>query len=248
MRRYIAAKKRLIVLLRERRKLITYLATTLPTTKFRRLEHVAARVARPIERSRDALFTPIGLFNRGRGIFLKSPRCGADLGDSDFFWIEKDDVVVSGQFAWEGAVALANDTHGGCIASHRYHVFRGLPNVLVSGYLLAYLQTDEGQALLEHHSRGGAGRNRPLNPRTLGKERIPVPPLSEQHTIAALVELESRVTAHVTKAVALANDFRTRVIADVVTGRFDVREGGCAPTGRDRGQVRDVMLKYGLNE
>jgi type I restriction enzyme S subunit len=181
-------------------------------------------IERPINRRDEEIYTPIGLFNRGRGIFHKKPMKGAELGDSTFYWIEEGDLVLSGQFAWEGAIALAGQEDSGCIASHRYPVLRGKPNEVESAYLLSFLKTGTGQLLLDHHSRGGAGRNRPLNARTLMKEKLPIPPLAAQRRIAAIIDLEARSYRKVTEAVNILREYRTRLFADVATGKLDVRE------------------------
>ena len=180
IRRYIRAKQELTTLLEEERKSATLEAICSPSTTSHKLEAVADLVRRPLDRVNDEEYTPIGLYNRGRGIFKKAPRNGSDLGDSDFFWIDEGDLVISGQFAWEGAVSLATTAECGCVASHRYPILRGKRNLLDSGFLLAFFQTDWGQVLLDHHSRGAAGRNRPLNPGTLLKEKISLPPLRSQ--------------------------------------------------------------------
>jgi type I restriction enzyme S subunit len=89
--------------------------------------------------------------------------------------------------------------------------------------LLAFLRTSYGALLLNHHSRGAAGRNRPLNLRTLLKEKIPVPSEPEQIRIGNLLEAEHSVAQHLTRAIHVVNEYRARITADVVTGRLDVR-------------------------
>lgn len=224
VRRLVLAKQKLITLLIEQRKNATLEAIQSPSTTSQRLEVVADLTKRPIDRTSDETYTPIGLYNRGRGIFKKESRNSNDLGDSDFFWIEEDDLVISGQFAWEGSIALASSAEAGCVASHRYPIVRGKPAVLDSGFLLAFFQTDWGQLLLDHHSRGAAGRNRPLNARTLLKEKISLPPLAAQQRVAEMVKLESRARRQVDEWSKLLNEYRIRLIADVVTGKLDVRE------------------------
>ena len=172
IQRYIDTKEKLIALLQEARNVATIEAMQSSSTTNLRLSAVANIVERPIKRASDQTFTPIGLYNRGRGIFRKEPRNGADLGDSDFFWIEEGDLVISGQFAWEGAIALAGDVEHGCVASHRFPILRGKPGIADTGFLLAFFQTGWGHLILDHNSRGAAGRNRPLNVRTLLKEEI----------------------------------------------------------------------------
>ena len=224
VRRYVAAKRKLIALLEEERKIATVEAMRSPNTINRRLEVVADLVQRPIKRASDETYTPIGLYNRGRGMFQKERRCGNDLGDSNFFYIEEGDLVISGQFAWEGAIALASDVEHGCVASHRYPILRGKPGTLDSGFLLGFFQTDWGQLLLDHNSRGAAGRNRPLNTKALMKEEISLPPIETQLRIAGMLQLESHVRQQARLSEQLLREYRTRLIADVVTGKLDVRE------------------------
>ena len=99
IQRYIRGKQKLTKLLEEQRKNATLEAIQSPSTTSHRLEVLADLIKRPIERASDEMYTPIGLYNRGRGIFRKEPRSSNDLGDSDFFWIEEGDLVISGQFA-----------------------------------------------------------------------------------------------------------------------------------------------------
>lgn len=223
IRRFIRAKRRTIELLNEQKQVVTQNAINAANTRWQRLCFVADRVVRPIARKPDQVYVPIGLYNRGRGIFHKPPTDGSELGDSNFFWIAEGDLVISGQFAWEGAIALAGQEDDQCIASHRYPVLRGKQGIAESAYLLSFFRTSWGQLILDHHSRGAAGRNRPLNAESLMKEKVPLPPLSVQEEIVELVYLESCQRRAVAQEIALVQEYRTRLIADVVTGKIDVR-------------------------
>ena len=186
----IEKKQRQIELLREMRDVMTQNAMRSSKSKSLKLGEVADWVKRPINRQDEKPYEPIGLYNTGRGIFHKPITKGMDLGDSDFFEIKEGDFVISGQFAWEGAVALAQQEEDGCIASHRYYSLRGKPDRSETAYLFSFFTTQLGDNLLNHHSRGAAGRNRPLNINTLLREKIPVPPLSMQKLITDLIEKE----------------------------------------------------------
>jgi len=224
IRSYLRAKQRLLQLQTEQRVVATNQILELPGTRSMRVCEAAERESSPIERDDNRVYTPIGLLNRGRGIFHKMPTLGRELGDSTFFVVREGDFVLSGQFAWEGAVALATQEDAGCVATHRYPILRAKPAVAESAYLLSFFQTSMGQLLLDQHSRGAAGRNRPLNARTLMKERIPIPPLDAQRRISEMVELENRMRRTVARSVELLGEFRTRLIDDIVTGRLDVRD------------------------
>jgi type I restriction enzyme, S subunit len=222
--RFIRAKRRNMQLLAEQRQRVTEDAIESPATRSLRLSVVARRVERPVERQSEGVYTTIGLFNRGRGIFHKRPRRGSELGESTFYWIEADDLVLSGQFAWEGAVAVATQRETRCVVSHRYPVLRVDSKLASPHFLFALLQTQLGGMLLGHHSRGAAGRNRPLNARTLLKEKVPIPLLSMQQRVDELVMLERRLSASVEAIVLAVREYGARLIADVVTGQLDVRE------------------------
>ncbi len=136
--KFIRNKRRLIELFIERRDLATLEAINMTSTRWLRLGVVAEELARRINRQADELYTPVGLYNRGRGVFHKEQVKGAELGDSTFFWIEERDLVFSGQFAWEGAVALTDLDEAGCIASHRYPILRGKEGIADSAYLFSF--------------------------------------------------------------------------------------------------------------
>jgi type I restriction enzyme S subunit len=78
--------------------------------------------------------------------------------------------------------------------------------------------------LLNEHSRGAAGRNRPLNIRTLLKEKVPVPRLSEQTRLVELVTFEKQLAASIAHFSDHLREFHIRLAADVVTGKVDVRK------------------------
>ncbi|MBP7527336.1 MAG: restriction endonuclease subunit S [Syntrophorhabdaceae bacterium] len=220
----IAKKQRQIELLQEKRLALIHDAVHDSSTQNMRLRRVVDQIFRPIARRNDDIYTPIGLYNRGRGIFHKEPTTGADLGDSDFFWIEKDDLILSGQFAWEGAVALTSEREAGCVASHRYPILRGKPNLMETAYLFAFFTSRTGDFLLNENSRGAAGRNRPLNVGTLLKESIPVPPVEIQARVSAHVYFERRIEQIIARSVSLLEEYRTAVISAAVAGKIDVRE------------------------
>lgn len=224
LERAIRAKRKELALISEMLSIVTEKALQLEGTKRLRLSTVAEVMTRQIDRRTNQGYTRIGLYNRGRGIFHKPIADGTELGDSDFFWVENGDFVISGQFAWEGAVALARPKDSGCVASHRYPILRGRKEYVSSAVLFAVFRTYYGLMLLDHHSRGAAGRNRPLNATRFLKEIIPIPPISAQARIEELLDQEYEVTQSLTKTVKFINEYRTRLIADVVTGKLDVRE------------------------
>ena len=193
-------------------------------TKYIRLKHVSDVISRPVSQEDEGSYKPLGLYNRGRGIFIKEERESEDMGDSDFFWVEPGDLIFSGQFAWEGSVAMAHPEHDGCVVSHRYPVIRGKEGVALTEYLLALFQTSHGDFLLNENSRGAAGRNRPLNISLLLKEKIPIIDMQSQMKIKKLIESKELFLKKSAQEIAFLKEHRASLISAAVTGKIDVRE------------------------
>lgn len=222
--RFIAKKKKVLLLNAERRKSFTRRIINSEPVNYLRISSVAKFAERQIERIDNESYIPIGLYNRGRGIFHKEQTLGKDLGDSTFYYIQEGDVVLSGQFAWEGAVALASSADENCIASHRYPVLNCDLDIIKPEYLYSYFTISEGFLLLDLHSRGAAGRNRPLNPRRLVKEKIPIPSIELQEELAEIYHNEVKLKATVLNEIKIVEEYKTALIAEAVTGKIDVRD------------------------
>lgn len=220
----IEEQQRLINLLREKRDVLVYDATLDNDCYECRLATVTDTVERPVAIDDDALYEPIGLYNWGRGLFHKEVTQGRDLGDSDFFWLQDGDLIISGQFAWEGAVALASPEETNCVVTHRFPLLHGKSESLDTRFLFAWLTTRHGHFLLEENSRGSAGRNRPLNVQSLLKEKIIVPPLAKQAQVVELVEYERRIEEEARHQKDLLQEHRASLITNAVTGKIDLRE------------------------
>lgn len=113
------------------------------------------------------------------------------------------------------------------IASHRFPTFRPSPDVDLD-YLLMVFQSERGRRLLEVNSPGAAGRNKTLRLGRFLNEEIPLPSLDEQRAIVAAFRERERQLAHCVagtrQAATRLEEYRRRVIADVVTGQLDARE------------------------
>ncbi len=85
------------------------------------------------------------------------------------------------------------------------------------------------QTAKPHLLRAAYGGGQPnINADVVRSLRIPFPPIKEQDAILAHVELEtSRLTTAISRferEIELLREYRTRLVADVVTGKLDVRE------------------------
>jgi type I restriction enzyme S subunit len=214
--------KKMLSLLAEKRKALVFNASMDEETVWSPLRFRSNLVSRPIQREPSEYYKPIGLFNRGRGLFHKKMVQGKELGDSKFFFVSEGDLIISGQFAWEGAVAIAGTNEENCVVSHRYPILRGV-NGLNTIYLWAYFTTDHGNFLLNQNSNGAAGRNRPLNIRTLLKEKVPVPKMELQQKIVDLVRKERLLKQEIEEIEKLLKIRRISLINSALTGKIELR-------------------------
>ncbi len=192
-------------------------------TKWIRFGYAAKTISRPVTRIDDQPYVAIGLYNRGRGIFHKEETLGQDLGDSTFNWVKPNDLIFSGQFAWEGAVSLASEREDQKIASHRYPIYNG-KNGVENGYLFSYFRTHRGKFLMDDCSRGAAGRNRPLNTNRLEKELIPIPAKEIQETIVTLVRQEDILKEKIKSSIEMLNIFKSSLVTEAVTGQLNIQK------------------------
>ena len=121
-------------------------------------------------------------------------------------------------------MALAGKEDAGCVATHRFPILRGKSTLLNTAYLFAFFTTKTGDFLLNEHSRGAAGRNRPLNVGTLLKEAIPVAPMTAQLRVAKYVYFERQFEKTVAISSRLLAEYRRALISAAVTGKIDVRQ------------------------
>ncbi len=67
-----------------------------------------------------------------------------------------------------------------------------------------------------------------LNAGTVARQRLPLPPLDEQQRIVRFIEDETHTVAiaisRLQREIELLREYRTRLVAEVVTGKLDVRE------------------------
>lgn len=149
---------------------------------------VTERTASPVEVESNGIYREIGIRSHGKGIFHKEPVRGETLGAKRVFRVVPGRLVFNIVFAWEGAVGVTSNRETGMIASHRFPMFGPTKPAQVDvEFLRRFFQSELGIRLLGDASPGGAGRNRTLNQKFTADIPIPVPPISEQTKIAAIL-------------------------------------------------------------
>jgi type I restriction enzyme S subunit len=121
---------------------------------------------------------------------------------------------------WEGQISP-------CL--HQNHVFavRPVPKRLLSYFLSALLSASYAKNYFLRTAKQTTNLAS-TNKTTIGQFRVLLPSIREQNAILQQLELDTKpVNEAITRTereIALMNEYRTRLIADVVTGQLDVRE------------------------
>lgn len=145
------------------------------------------RVSYPVDVDPTATYREIGVRSHGKGVFHKEAALGVTIGEKRVFSVVPETLVLNIVFAWEQAVALTTQAEAGFIASHRFPMFRPKDGKADLRYLLRFLLTKKGKALLELASPGGAGRNKTLGQQDFLKLKTIVPAIAEQRKIASFL-------------------------------------------------------------
>ncbi|MDR7664325.1 restriction endonuclease subunit S [Methanosarcina sp. Z-7115] len=154
------------------------------------------------------------------------------------------DVLVS-VMGTVGRVAVVPENAEPGIINPRLVRYRPDTTRVKSRYLQLAMQGTTSQVQLREAAKGTTMEG--LNMQILGKLVLAIPPLNEQDTILNEWHTKSEVLVftenNVRSEISLLREYRTRLIADVVTGKLDVREAVAnLPEEIDETEVLDEGL------
>jgi type I restriction enzyme S subunit len=246
IRRYISAKQRLIKLLEEQKQAVIYGPVTRGLDPNVRLkasgvpwlgdvpEHwgvvrLGALLRERGEKNDDLKVTEVLSVLRARGVipYAEKGHIGNKKSDdiARYKIVRPNDIVVNCMNVIIGSVGLSQ--YEGCL-SPVYYVLTRRCECDDPRYLNAYFQTKPFQRSLVRIGNGILAHRMRIPMELLKCEPFPRPPASEHLEIVRYI---ARATANLTVAiehaqreVLLLSEYQARLIADVVTGRLDVRE------------------------
>ncbi len=166
-----------------------------------------------------ALYTHIGVRPR-----KDLEQRGNKASTTDDYWIvKKGDIVVNKLLAWMGAVGVSN--YDG-VTSPAYDILMPITEVVPDFYHLLF-RTKLYLQQFKQRSRGIMDMRLRLYFDQLGQIPLLVPPPGEQAAIVtfcvdATADLD-RAIGVIEREITLLRECRTRLVADVVTGKLDVR-------------------------
>jgi len=141
-----------------------------------------------------------------------------------------------------GRCALVSKLEEGYLCGTGSLRIRPMTNVFEPAYLVHLLSSQRVRDALNFSSIGTTMNN--LNASIVSRLRLPVPPIEEQRKIVELIASSARIiqksldSAH--HEIELLDEYRTRLIADVVTGKLDVRKAAATLPESDPLAANDI--------
>lgn len=140
--------------------------------------------------------------------------------------IAKDDVLVCVTGALTGNVAFVNEDLPPAYVNQHVALVRPDPELILPRFLASALYSPFAQAQFKLTEYGGTKQGLGLD--DVRNVVIFVPSVEEQHQIVAHLDAQttcfSKLIDGVKRKIGLIREYRTRLIADVVTGKLDVRQ------------------------
>jgi type I restriction enzyme, S subunit len=246
IRRAIRAKHELVALLNEQKQAVIYRAVTRGLDPNVRLkpsgvdwigdlpQHWEVRRLGLLLRERgetnaDGAVTQVLSLLRARGVIPYEEKGNVGNKKSEditrYKVVRPNDVVVNCMNVIIGSVGLSRLS--GCL-SPVYYVLETRSDLDDPRYLNGIFQCRPFQRNLTRIGKGILAHRMRIPMELLKSELLPRPPAEEQKRIVNVIDETQRVTevavAQAEREIALFREYRTRLIADVVTGKLDVRE------------------------
>ncbi len=123
---------------------------------------IAPITRRPVEVEADGDYPEMGIRSFGKGTFHKPSLAGIDIGTKKLFYIKSGDLMFSNVFAWEAAIAVAQQEDDNRVGSHRFISCVCDNEQIIPEFLCFHFLTEQGMEDIRLASPGGAGRNKTL--------------------------------------------------------------------------------------
>ena len=253
IRRYVSAKEKLIALLEEERQAVIHRAVTrgldpnvplkpsgvewlgdVPAHwelwRLKRLSQIRYGLGQPPRDSADGL-PLIRATNVSRGNIIDKDMVYVDPADVPTgrnALLSEREIIVVRSGAYTADSAIIPSAYSGAVTGYDMvvTVTRALPEFIASVLLATYFRDDQ---LIVASMRSAQPH---LNAEELGSAVVLLPPVPEQ---TAIVEHLDMATAGIDAAISrarrqieLLREYRTRLIADVVTGKLDMRDAAAS--------------------
>ena len=144
--------------------------------------------------------------------------------------VHDGDILVSRANTREllGLAALVTESRARLMLCDKLFRFRSLPDRVDSRFLVYGIRARSSRAQIESSTNGASDSMQNIGQGVVRNLLLAIPPMVEQKRIVSFLESQRQsLEVAVSKAereISLLQEYRARLIADVVTGKLDVRE------------------------
>lgn len=150
-----------------------------------RISEVMKNVVRGVAKPSEGYWR-LGLRSHGKGTFHQFVDDPSKVSMDTLYKVKKNDFIVNITFAWEHAVAVADDCDEGKLVSHRFPTYEFIYGN-VPEFFKQYILRKRFKKQLQDISPGGAGRNRVMSKKDFLNLYILIPGADEQLRIADIL-------------------------------------------------------------
>jgi type I restriction enzyme, S subunit len=171
----------------------------------------------------------VGCVNKDSFNELQNKRLPANLAPDPWLEVRDGDIMVSRANTREllGLAALAESPRPRLMLCDKLFRFRPHATCFVARFLVMALRAQPSRAQIESSTNGASSSMQNIGQSVLKNLWLCMPPVDEQSGIVAMVlrdtEPLNTAIARTEREIALMQEYRTRLTADVVTGKLDVR-------------------------
>ncbi|MFD2682600.1 restriction endonuclease subunit S [Bacillus seohaeanensis] len=164
----------------------------------------------------------LGLRSHAKGTFHEFVDDPSKVSMDRLYLVEENDLIVNITFAWEHAIAIADNKDHGKLVSHRFPTYEFNENVYPLFYKYYVIQP-YFKYLLENISPGGAGRNRVMSKKDFLKLDIIVPPYDEQQNVAQILLTSEQEINLLNRELNALNEQKEGLMQSLLTGKIRVK-------------------------
>ncbi len=170
------------------------------------------------------MYRNVGVLNRGRGLFEKPELSGSQTAYFSLFRIQSGQLIYSKLFAWEGAVAVVDESFNGAFVSSEFPTFTIDAEMADPGYLRHFTASQGFVDHLQGLTSGLGQRRQRVNVDQFLSVPVPLPHIEEQRRIAAHLD-------NIERAARQSTDFSARCSSIVAVVRDAPWGGEATPIG-----------------
>lgn len=171
----------------------------------------------------------VGCVNGDHFNFLQNKKLPDGLTPRLQCRIQENDIVVSRANTRElvGLAAIVDKSYPNILLCDKLYRFTAKKDVAVARFLVYSIRCSASREQIEERATGASSSMQNISQSVIRNLLISLPPLDEQQSIVDCINQETalidKTIARTEREIELIQEYRTRLVSDVVTGKVDIR-------------------------